>query len=744
MTDVASESSVSMESEVAVSPIDDFVHHLEGRMSALETGHSTADEFDLDDGPEPESDGGGPDDDRSARPPTGLSSSALSRVRAQVSELVHRHPDGPSKGGEAAGAAGDRLLTDTPDGASPLDNVRAQVDELIRHQDGAPSAALDRVSAQVDDLILHEDDLRSVDFETDLAHIDEFLLQVESQSIERQARFERIGGAKNQVLIGILMLEWIAFVVWFWVWWLQPEHQVSPMRTAIDASLLLYVSVLLPAMPALYLTRIRRVNPKLPVPLIRVAMVVTKAPSEPWDLVKNTLLAMKSQDYPYPYTVWLLDENPSPTTLEWCDENDVRVSSRFGVKEYHRPTWPRRTKCKEGNLAYFYDHWGYRDYDVVVQLDADHVPAADYLQSMVRPFVSEQVGYVAAPSICDANARESWAARGRLYKDALLHGATQAGCNEGFAPICHGSHYAVRTAALREIGGIGPELAEDFTTSFLLTAAGWEGAFAIDAEAHGEGPPTFRALLIQEFQWSQSISLVLLRLFFQNIRRFPWKLRVRFGMVMLFYPMLVITTVTGLFLAPIAVVTGVPWMHVNWLAFFGRWVLVSVPLVLATVVLRSKGVLRPQRSKVLSWESWLFSFARWPYVFFGFCVAVKELIVPKPRTIKVTPKGDMSVEALPFRFLTPYFVIAAMTLAAVWSRSENPAIRYYVVLCLLTGGAYLLVAGAVSILHARQTRREARVSWSTAIGTVRTGLIVDAVMAAAWAASVVTIIPKLF
>jgi len=67
-----------------------------------------------------------------------------------------------------------------------------------------------------------------------------------------------------------------------------------------------------------------------------------------------------------------------------------------------------------------------------------------------------------------------------------------------------------------------------------------------------------------------------------------------------------------------------------------------------------------------------------------------------------------------------------------------------VVLCLLTGGAYLLVAGAVSILHARQTRREARVSWSTAIGTVRTGLIVDAVMAAAWAASVVTIIPKLF
>ncbi|HEX3981671.1 MAG TPA: glycosyltransferase family 2 protein [Acidimicrobiales bacterium] len=722
MTDVASDSSVADGSEVAVSPIDHFVHHLEQRTSTLEADGSANDRFELEEVPPAGSDGEGAGRERPTRPPTGLSSTARSRFRSQVTELVHRHPDRPPPGSEAAATVTDRLLVDSPDSPSPLDNVRAQVADLIRPPDSR----------------------RGADFETDLAHIDEFLLQVESQSIERQARFERIGGAKNQILIGILMLEWIAFVVWFWLWWLQPEHQVSPMRTAIDASLLLYVSVLLPAMPALYLTRIRRVNPALPVPLIRVAMVVTKAPSEPWDLVKNTLVAMKGQDYPYPYTVWLLDENPSETTLEWCDENDVRVSSRHGVPEYHRPTWPRRTKCKEGNLAYFYDHWGYRDYDVVAQLDADHVPAPDYLESMVRPFVSPQVGYVAAPSICDANAKESWAARGRLYKDALLHGGTQAGCNEGFAPICHGSHYAVRTAALSEIGGIGPELAEDFTTSFLLTAAGWEGAFAIDAEAHGEGPPTFRALLTQEFQWSQSISLVGLRLYFQNVMRLPWKLRIRFGMVLLFYPMLVITTVTGLFLAPIAVVTGVPWMHVNWLAFFGRWVLVSVPLVLATLVLRSKGVLRPQRAKILSWESWLFSFARWPYVFFGFCIAVKELIVPKPRTIKVTPKGDLGLEPLPFRFLTPYFVIAAMTLTAVWARSENPAIRYYVALCLLTGGAYLLVAGAVSILHARQTRIEAHAPWSAAIGTVRTGLIVDTVLVAAWVTTVVIVIPKLF
>ncbi len=139
------------------------------------------------------------------------------------------------------------------------------------------------------------------------------------------------------------------------------------------------------------------------------------------------------------------------------------------------------------------------------------------------------------------NANRSWAARGRLYKDAGLHGPSQSGCNQGLAPVCHGSHYAVRTAVLRAIGGIGPELAEDFTTSFLMNAAGWQGAFAIDAEAHGEGPPTFAAFLVQEHQWSRSLTAFGLGMSVHDWRRFSWPVRVRFGLAMIYYPMLALT-----------------------------------------------------------------------------------------------------------------------------------------------------------------------------------------------------------
>jgi cellulose synthase/poly-beta-1,6-N-acetylglucosamine synthase-like glycosyltransferase len=362
--------------------------------------------------------------------------------------------------------------------------------------------------------------------------------------------FEPVCRGRQRVVIALLMVAWALLLVSFWTWWLEPVHLVSVTRSVITGSLLFYVTVLLPALPVLFLLRLRRVNPDLPLPHLRVALVVTKAPSEPWELVRTTLLAMKKQTTTFSYDIWLCDEDPSEATRQWCSAEDVRISSRHGVEEYHNATWPRRTKCKEGNLAYFYDHWGYDEYDVVVQLDADHVPEPGYLTAMVQPFHNERIGYVAAPSICDSNASESWAARGRLHKEASLHGPSQAGCNEGFAPVCIGSHYAVRTDALREIGGIGPELAEDFTTSFLMNTGGWHGAFALEAEAHGGGPPTFAAMLVQEFQWSQSLTVVGLRMYRQNFRRLPWRLRLRFGMSLLYYPMLALTTMSAAFWHP--------------------------------------------------------------------------------------------------------------------------------------------------------------------------------------------------
>ena len=185
---------------------------------------------------------------------------------------------------------------------------------------------------------------------------------------------------------------WVVSATWFWFWWLQPDHIMGLGRFLVVTLPLAWVYFLQLYFVYFLLRAVRSAAPDPAHGQYRVAMIVTKTPSEPFSVLEPTLRAMLAQDYPH--DTWLADEDPSPETLHWCQQHGVRVSTRKGRTDYHRATWPRRTRCKEGNLAFFYDHWGYRDYDIVSQLDADHVPQPGYLREMLRPFADPAVGYV--------------------------------------------------------------------------------------------------------------------------------------------------------------------------------------------------------------------------------------------------------------------------------------------------------------------------------------------------------------
>jgi cellulose synthase (UDP-forming) len=512
-------------------------------------------------------------------------------------------------------------------------------------------------------------------------------------------------GAGRRLLMRFLTIGWLVTQVCFWYWWLQPEHRNGWAGLVITSSLLGYLTVF-PVLPLLGFNRIPTVNPELPLADLRVAFAVTKAPSEPWNTARTTLEAMLDQDYPYPYDVWICDEDPSEETLFWCQQRGVRVSTRRGQPEYQRDTWPRRKKCKEGNLAYFYDHYGYRDYDVAAQLDCDHIPTRTYLSEMVRPFADDSIGYVAAPSICDTNAKESWSARGRLYREASFHGANQAGYNRGYAPVCIGSHYAVRTRALRDIGGVGPELAEDFSTSFLLTSAGWQGAFALRAEAHGEGPPSFAAMMVQEFQWSRSLTTIALSMTVRHLRRMPWSVRLRFLYALLYYPTFTVIALVGLLLPPIAVLGGVQWVNVPYLEFLLRWGACGAWLLGIGLLLKLSKLYRPTYTPLVSWEDWLYVLTRWPMNLRGVIAAVIQRIRPRPINFRVTPKGADGFEKLPTSLLWPYFALSVgLSGSALAGEAIGTHSLGYLLLCLTTACAYTLVGLLVPCLHARESAR---------------------------------------
>ncbi len=470
---------------------------------------------------------------------------------------------------------------------------------------------------------------------------------------------------------------WLVTLAYFWIWWLDRDRVIDwPYFTVVTVTLAWIT--LLPSYFIFIFLNARVVDRRSPLPQGRVAMVVTKAPSEPFAVVQKTLQAMLEQKG-LEFDVWLADEDPDAQTLKWCGAHGVFVSTRKGVVDYHRKTWPRRTRCKEGNLAYFYDHYGYERYDFVAQFDADHVPEPDYLSEIIRPFADPAVGYVSAPSICDANAKESWAARGRLYAEASLHGALQLGYNNSWAPLCIGSHYAVRTKALREVGGLGPELAEDHSTTLLMNAGGWRGVHAVNAIAHGDGPVTFTDLVVQEFQWSRSLMTILLQYSRHYVPKLPLRLKFQFLFSQLWYPLFSGFMALMFVLPAFALLSGQVLVNASYPVFLAHFLPISFIMIVFAFFWRATGAFRPHDAKLFGWEAIVFLFLRWPWSLMGVLAAIRDTIRGDFVDFRITPKGTQAKPPLPLRVIAPYMVLAALSLLAmVLAPRENAAEGFFV------------------------------------------------------------------
>jgi cellulose synthase/poly-beta-1,6-N-acetylglucosamine synthase-like glycosyltransferase len=510
-------------------------------------------------------------------------------------------------------------------------------------------------------------------------------------------------GSADKLTFGMLALVWLVSLATFWVWWFQPEHNIGSGRFMF-ASLILGWLSFCPFFFFIVFYFGKVPNPNLPVPHdLRVAMVVTKAPSEPFEVVRETLEAMLRQTYPH--DTWLADEDPQPETIAWCQAHGIKISTRKDRQDYHRKTWPRRTRCKEGNLAFFYDHYGYENYDFVAQLDADHVPDPTYLEEILRPFADPRVGYVSAPSICDKNATSSWSARSRLFIEAPMHGAMQAGYTGLLTPLCIGSHYAVRTKALKEIGGLGPELAEDHSTTLFMAAHGWRGVHAMNAIAHGDGPASFADLVTQEFQWSRSLVTLLLQYTPGLFGKLPLHLKFQFLFCQLWYPLLAFTSL-AMFATPVAALifdfnlAGVT---------YPDFILHAAPpaLVLTAVIIRLArlGHCRPAVTKVLSWEGALYPLVRWPWVLIGTVTALRDWWTGAAVEFRVTPKGSAADAALPVRVVLPFVVLSVGSAlpALVLSGVANAQGFYFI--ALLNAIFYTVLTLVIFIRHNEENNR---------------------------------------
>ena len=257
--------------------------------------------------------------------------------------------------------------------------------------------------------------------------------------------------------------------------------------------------------------RARDPIPMAPRPGLRVAVLTTIVPGkEPVELVMATVRAMQRIRHDGVLDVWLLDEGDDPEVRRRCAEIGVRHFSRKGRPEWNQPSGPFRVRTKHGN----HNSWrvGHElDYDVVAQMDPDHVPFPNFLERTLGYFSDPDVAFVVAPQVY-GNLRESFVARGAAQLAYLFHGIIQRGGNGHDAPLLIGTNHLYRPTAFRQIGGYQDCIIEDHLTSMAIYAAvneatgcTWKGVYTPDILAVGEGPATYSDFFSQQKRWAYGI-----------------------------------------------------------------------------------------------------------------------------------------------------------------------------------------------------------------------------------------------
>jgi cellulose synthase (UDP-forming) len=313
-----------------------------------------------------------------------------------------------------------------------------------------------------------------------------------------------------------------------------------------------------------FAARARDPVPMKPKAGLRVAVLTTIVPGkEPLELVMTTLRAMKRIRHEGRLDVWLLDEGNDPEVRRRCKELDVRHFSRKDQPQWNQSGGEFKTKTKHGN------HNAWRsvhelDYDVVAQMDPDHVPYPNFLERTSGYFADPDTAFVVAPQVY-GNLTESFVARGAAELAYIFHGIIQRGGNGHGAPLLIGTNHLYRPATFRQIGGYQDCIIEDHLTSMVVygsvnpvTKNNWRGVYTPDVLAVGERPATYADFFSQQKRWAYGIWEIVRQHTPRLLPRMASRRqRLSFFALQTHYPTTAIAWLAGIFVTAVYLICGI-------------------------------------------------------------------------------------------------------------------------------------------------------------------------------------------
>jgi len=208
---------------------------------------------------------------------------------------------------------------------------------------------------------------------------------------------------------------------------------------------------------------------------------------EPFEVVAATLAGCRALTYPH--STYLLDDGRRP---------EMEELAKVAGAEYL--TRPDNSHAKAGNINAALPH---TEGELVLMLDADHVPMPDALDAMVGYFDDERVALVQSPHDFFNHDSVQHYVVGR-HEQSLFYRVVCPGKDRHGAAYWCGSAALLRREALLGIGGVATEtIAEDFHTTIRLLRHGWTSRYHDEVLVQGLAPHDLDGYLLQRDRWAR-------------------------------------------------------------------------------------------------------------------------------------------------------------------------------------------------------------------------------------------------
>jgi cellulose synthase (UDP-forming) len=457
-------------------------------------------------------------------------------------------------------------------------------------------------------------------------------------------------------------------------------------------------------------------NAKDPIPVdppigLRVALLTTIVPSkEPIEVAERTLRKMKQIVYCGPVDVWILDEGDDPAVKEMAARLGVRHFSRKGRPEYNQPSGEFRAKTKSGNHNAWRAEHEHR-YDVVANVDPDHVPMPGFLERTLGYFRDPDVAFVVTPQVY-GNMHQNWVAHGASVQQYLYNGLIARGGNGLDAPLLTGTGHLYRPAAWRTIGGYQDSIIEDHLTSIRIHAAvnpetgkSWKGVYTPDVVAIGEGPTSWADYINQQKRWAAGIWEILVRPDLRAPRELRLRRRWQYRLLQFYYPSVAVSLVLGNFATAMYMFTGVSTVQLDMAVWSMLWGSTIVTWFMVWLWLRRFNIAPHEREEIGVVGMALALFVGPIYVAAGVGALLRRKLA-----FVVTAKGNLRTsESLgTFRLHFLWAAFAAVLLCASFLLDHDyTVLRVWPALTLLTGLAPPVIAIVTGLMARCEYEEEA-------------------------------------